>query len=255
MSKFTTLMGKCGKVISKNGPAWLTGIGIAGMIGSTVSAVVATTKAVKKVDAVKKTEQLDVLPAKEVVKITWKYYVPTVALTVASTACLIGANTVSTKRAAALATAYKLSETALSEYKEKVVETIGEKKEQVIREKIAQDKLDKKPDNQQIVITGKGDYLCFDPTTNQEFYSDREAIREAINNLNEQLLSQDYVSLNDFYSELNIPPCNIGEYIGWNISRDGQVKVTFSGGIANDGRPCLVLDYTVSPRYDYYKLM
>lgn len=49
------------------------------------------------------------------------------------------------KRTAALATAYKLSETALTEYKEKVVETIGEKKEQLVRDKIDKDHIDKDP--------------------------------------------------------------------------------------------------------------
>ena len=135
----------------KHSPEILTGIGIAGMITTTVLAVKATPKALRLIDAKKRdifdnldpedisgnsTDYTEVsLTPLEVVKTAWKPYSAAAVTCVASVTCLIGASSVNAKRNAALATAYELSKTALSDYKEKVVETIGEKKEKTIRER------------------------------------------------------------------------------------------------------------------------
>ena len=63
-----------------------------------------------------------------------------------------------------------------------------------------------------------------------------------------------YVSLNDFYSELDLKLSNNGYELGWKLD-DGLIEVDFSSQISDDGRPCLVIDYLVAPRYDYSKLM
>lgn len=243
-----------GTSMSKHSPEILTGIGIAGMISTTVLAVKATPKVIDILNEVKAEEETDKLPVKEVIGLTWKCYIPSVVTGAVSIACLIGANSVNAKRNAALATAYKLSEEALTIYKEKVIETIGEKKERVIREKIAQEKVEKEPVNtKEVIITGSGTTLCFDSISSRYFESDMETIKKAVNNINYQLLSQDYISLNEFYDEIGLEHTRIGEDLGWNISRDGLVDVTFSSTISSDGRPCLVLDYMVEPRYDYFR--
>ena len=104
--------------------------GIAGMITTTVLAVRSTPKALKLIEEKKKEEGVDKLTPAETVKTAWKCYIPAMVLGATSVGCLVGASRVSLRRNAALATAYKLSETALTEYREQVVETIGEKKEQ-----------------------------------------------------------------------------------------------------------------------------
>ena len=68
--------------------------------------------------------QIDKLTPAEVVKITWKCYIPAAVTGIAATACVIGANSVHASRNAALATAYHLSSAALTEYKDKVVENL-----------------------------------------------------------------------------------------------------------------------------------
>ena len=64
--------------------------------------------------------------------------IPTAISCAASTTCLIAGLTVGAKRNAAIAAAYKLSETALTNYKESVVETIGSEKEKDVRSKVAE---------------------------------------------------------------------------------------------------------------------
>lgn len=247
---------------SKHSPEILTGLGIAGMITTTVLAVKATPKALQLIEEaeVAKIDSGDEEPLTkvEVVKVAWKPYVPALVLGTASTACLIGASSVSLRRNAALATAYQLSTTALNEYKEKVVETIGEKKDEIIKDKIAKDKVEKNPiGTHDVIITGKGTTLCYDAQFGKYFESDIETIRRSINNINYKLTTgqYEYVSLNELYAELNIPRIDIGDDVGWNIGRDGQVEVDFSAQIADDGRPCIVMQYQVAPRYEYHKLM
>lgn len=245
-------------VISKRSPEILTGIGIAGMITTTILAVKATPKALTLLEDAEY-DKGEPLKATEKVKAAWKPYIPAVVTGTVSTACLIGASSVNARRNAALATAYQLSTTALSEYKEKVVETIGEKKEQVIRENIAKDKVEKNPVNstKEVIITGKGKTLCCDLTFNQYFESDIDSIKKAINEINYRLTTggEEYVSLNDFYDELGVPRIDIGEELGWNVSRDGLLDVSFSTTMSSDDRPCITIQYHVAPRYNYHKLM
>ena len=150
--------------VSKHSPEILTGVGIAGMITTTVLAVKATPKAIELIEEEKQNrEEMTESPMKtmEYVKVAWKPYIPAAVTCIVSTACLIGASSVNSKRNAALAAAYNLSKTALTEYKEKVVETIGEKKEQIVKEKVAKEKIEKNPvGKNEIIITGKGDILC-----------------------------------------------------------------------------------------------
>lgn len=252
--KVTKFINDVKTTLDKNSPAILTGIGITGMIATTVIAVKATPKALMLIDKAEneKCEELTVL---ETVKVAWKPYIPAVVSGTVSVACIIGANSVNAKRNAALATAYKLSEEALSIYKDKVIETIGEKKEKTIREKVAQEKIDRDNiETKSVIVAGSGTTLCYDSISSRYFNSDMESIRRAVNNVNERLISQDYVALNELYSELGLEHVSIGWNIGWNISSDGLIEIDYSSAIAKDGRPCLVLNYEVEPKYDFDKM-
>lgn len=239
--------------IVKHSPEILTGLGVAGMVTTAVLAVKGTPKALRLIEDARYDKGED-LTAVEKVKVAWKPYVPAVISGVATASCIIGANSVSSKRIAAATTAYQLSSTALAEYKEKVIETIGEKKEQAIKEKVAAEKVQKNPvESKEVIITGNGATLFFDATFGKYFESDLESVKRAINNLNYKLLSQEYVSLNDFYDEIGVDRIEIGEDVGWNVGRDGMVEITFGTTMSTDNRPCITLQYHVAPRYNYHK--
>lgn len=242
-------------VLERHAPEILTGIGVAGMVTTTILAVKATPKAYRLVNDRKDKLEVEKLPVTELVKTTWKCYIPAVVTCGASIACLVGASSVNFKRNAALATAYKLSEAALSEYKDAVIETIGEKKEQSIRDKVAEERLKKNPvSKSEVIVTGNGTTLCYDPVGNSYFKSNIQQIESAKNKLNARMLSENYVSLNDFYDELGIGPTKLGDDLGWDIYKDGLVEIAFSSQLAEDGTPCLVMDYSIAPRYEYYKV-
>ena len=193
--KFKPLIKTIRSGLAKHSPAILTALGITGMIGTTVLAVKATPKALGLIENKKEELDKDGLTVAETVKATWKCYAPAAVTCVTSAACLIGASSVHTKRNAALATAYKLSESALIEYRDKVVETIGEKKEQSVRDAIAKDHVEKNPvTNNEVIITDRGYTLCYDELSGRYFYSDIEKIKKAANELNRQMLNDMYVS-------------------------------------------------------------
>lgn len=262
--------------MDKHSPEILTGIGIAGMITTTVLAVKATPKALEligeakykkeeeivehncKVNKVSECMSSDLKPL-EVVKAAWKPYVPAAITGSLSVACLVGASRVNFKRNAALATAYTLSEKALKDYKDSVVETIGEKKEEKIKEKVTQKKVDKQPASKSevVMVNSDGNVLFLEPVSNRYFKSDVESIRKIVNNLNYRLTTgtEEYISLSEFYDEIGLSHTSISDEIGWNIYRDGQIAVDMPSAKTDKGEPCLVLDYNVSPRYDYTKLL
>lgn len=237
----------------KRSPEILTGIGIAGMITTTILAVRSTPKALKMLEDAEydKGEKLTV---GDKFKASWKCYIPAAVTGIASMACIIFASSVNVKRNAALATAYSLSETALREYQEKVVETIGEKKEKAIKEKIDKDHLEKNPvSSNDVIITKKGDTLCYDRVFGRYFKSDIDSIKRAINEVNRTIVTYGYVSLNEFYSELGLIPTDSGDELGWNID-DRQVDIDFSSQLADDGTPCLVISYSVAPKFNFDRL-
>lgn len=243
----------------KHSPEILTGIGIAGMITSTILAVKATPKAMKLLENEKKSRNdknhaNEKLTKIETIKIAWKPYIPAAVTSAVSVTCLVGASSVNAKRNAALATAYELSKTALSEYKDKVVETIGEKKEESIRKSVSQNKVDSNPVSQnKIIVAGSGKTLFLDGASGRYFESDLETVKSAVNELNRNMIYDNYISLSDFYDELNLPHTRVSDYLGWNLD-DGLLIIDYSTAMSEDGRPCIVMDYRVAPRNDFSKL-
>ncbi len=266
--------------LTKHSPEILTGIGVTGMLTAMVLAVKNTPKALillEEKKREKRNEQLEQVKAEseanetvnteetepavatlkltpaEVVKTAWTCYIPAAVTAACSIACLIGASSVSSRRNAALATAYSLSESAMKTYQQKVVETIGEKKEAEVRDAVAEEKLKQNPvTSQEIILTEKGDALCYDVISGRYFRSDMETLKKAENDLNRRMRDEMYISLNEFYYEIGLPGVKdcIGEDLGWSMD-EGYIELRFSAQLTDDGKPCIVVDYQVAPRYEY----
>ncbi len=241
--------------IKKHSPEILTGIGIAGMITTTVMAVRATPKALILIEERKEEIGAEKLEAMDMIKTAWACYIPAAITGTLSVACLIGASSVNARRNAALATAYTLSESALKDYQGKVIEMFGDKKNEAVKDAVAKDKVEKNPViTREVIITEKGNTLCYDAISGRYFKSDIEKIKKAECELNRQILDDMYVSLNDFYYEIGLDSVKLGDELGWNVD-SGYIDLSFSSQLASDGTPCLVIDYSVAPRYDYHNLL
>lgn len=270
--KITNLLVNTRNYLTKHSPEILTGVGIAGLLSTTVLAVKATPKALKLIDkeikrqndesmkeAVRKNAEtcayIDKLKTIDIIKTCWKPYIPAASSAIFGITCIIGAISIRNKRSAALATSYAIAERSLSRYRDKVIETIGDKKEKEIREKLAQDEVDNdKPNDKTVIITSKGNTLCKDSVSGRYFRSDIDLIKNAINALNRRLNYEHYISLNELYGEIGLDSVKNGDVMGWNLDQ-GLIELTFDTCLAENDEPCVVIDYSIGPRYDFDKLM
>lgn len=240
-----------GGMISRNSPHILTGLGCAGVLTTAIFTGRATLKAydIVQIEEEYKYEDEEIT-SMDIVKLTWKVFIPPILMGATSIACIIGANTINTSRNAALAALYSLSETAFREYKNKVIEEIGRNKELKIRDDITKDQINNNPmGDRTVIITGNGDVLCYDKLSDRYFKSSAEKIRQQVLELNEDLRSAMWLDLNDFYYAIGLPDTKLGDMMGFDMDK-GYIHVEYSSQLTSDSKqPCLVIDTTVYPKY------
>jgi len=245
-----------GGEISKNSPVLFTGIAVSGVLATAIFAVKATPKAVRileqeahRRDYLREEETITPITKLDVIKLTWKEYIPATVCATMTITCILALNSVHNRRTAALASIYSITETAFQEYQNKVVETIGKNKELAVRDEISKDHIRKNPSSRsEVIITGKGDILCYDTLSGRYFKSDIDKIRRVINELNRDLMTAMWLSLNELYSEVGLPSTKLGEDVGWNID-NGLIDISFSTQLNEDEIPCLVLNYVCAPKW------
>lgn len=236
----------------RNSPTILTGISIVGLAGTAYLSGKATLKAAEIVNyhTFLKEEEAGhavKLSKMEVLKLTWKCYVPTAVTIISTSAAIIGSNSISIKRTAAAASALSLTETAFKEYKSKVVETIGEKKDRAIDDAVAQEKIDANPVSKNTIVqTGAGDQLFYEVISGRYFNHDIERIRKIQNDINQSVINgRDNISVNDVYYRLGLATTALMDEIGWNTSN--MLEFRFTTKLADNGRACVVLGYEHLP--------
>lgn len=243
---FKQIVRTAGKSVDKNSPTILTGLGVAGIFSTVAFSIKGTILAVKIVDNEEYREKRRLEP-REKIELVWKLYIPTAASSVLTIAAIIGANHISSRRNAALVSLYTVAEGALKEYQDKVADLFGEKKEAKVRDELAQDRLDENPITE-ILISGKGEHMFFDSLSGRYFRSDVETVRRVQNDFNEVLFNDMFVPLNELYDMLGLEGTEMGRSAGWDI-QNGKLDIQFSAKIATDGEPCIVLSYTIEPKY------
>lgn len=237
------------KMTLDNSASICTAIGVVGTVATALLTGKATIKAVRILD--EKTDKHTSNKAKA--KLVWMLYIPPVGVGAVTVVSIIGANRIGSRRAAAIAAAYSISEKAFTEYKEKIIEKIGAKKEIGFRDEVAQDQVNRNPVGQrEVIITGNGDVLCYDSLTGRYFNSSVETLRKAENEINKKILSDNYASLSEFYDRIGLSNTVISEEIGWNL--DNMLELECSTTLSEDNKPCVVVNYKCTPIRFYYKL-
>jgi hypothetical protein len=256
-NSITTTVKKLNKVVSKNSPGILTAMGVAGLFGSVFMAIDASRKADQALEQeiIFRHEELSddtPLTLEDKILVTWKFYAPTAIMVLGTAGCIIGSHRISRRRQAVLASLLAVAERGLNEYQAKVVETIGEKKEETIRGEIAADRIAANPpDSKTIIFTGNGTYLCQDSFSKQYFRSTKEAIERSVNKFNQQLLLDGWLGINEFYYELGLESIELGDEMGWIAERQLlEVKYVSKMATLNGAtEPCCVIDYQVTPHH------
>lgn len=247
-------------LVSDNSTAILTGMGVSGTIATAYLTGRASFKAAEllayeRYELEKDRENGDVVVIKEQtkvsnVKLVWRLYIPPVAVGITTVTSIIVANKVSSKKIAALTIASGVSERALQEYKDKVIEKLGDRQDRAIRDEVAQDRINKNPVNsREVILAGTGEVLCYDMSSGRYFQSTIEEIKRAENRINYELIHFMSASLSMFYEEIGLAPTSFSDSVGWNTNN--SIEVQFSTTMSSDGRPCIAIDFARQPVTDY----
>lgn len=258
MIDLSSLISAARKAAADQTPAILTALGVSGLLATTVMAAKASWKAADVIhdDIQRKKEEAEpdervFVSNRENFDLVWKLYVPAVGTGVITAACIIGANRVSSSRSAAMAAAYAVSQETFREYKDKVLEKLGNKKSSDIRDSIAQDYVDKNPPAQ-IFIMNKGEIMVCDKYSGRYFLSTLEELKKAENDTNYQILGDNYASLTDYYNRIGLDAILESSEIGWNT--DMKLEVEYGYASTANGTPCLTLTFHTMPVRGYFSL-
>ena len=202
-------------VLNERADTIFTTMAVSGVVTSSVLTARASFKAadiLAREEAARLEEDQDEMELKDKLLLVWPQFIPaasTMAVTITSIFML---NKVGSDRLAAMAAMYSVSEKTLTEYQEKVVEKLGEKAAQEVKDDIAKDRVQETPPTKSsIIYTGNGDVLFMDSITGRYFESTIEEVRACVNTVNEQVLNQYYSSLSEFYDLLGLQPTAISD--------------------------------------------
>lgn len=277
---------------SKHAPLIAAGVGIAGVIGVAVSASRDTLKAKRKMDAerdsidfaidqikrrsaeikgesasarsnVDPQKSFDLKSAsyeliekvKYVVPLVWKCYIPTAMISAAT----IGAVFLSWKfgrtqlKISKMAT--YMAEQTFQTYASNVKRRLQDgslTEETLAREEAEAKGLVKTKGSSSAIIINGDQVPVVDRYSGRTFHSSIATIREAVNNVNEEIFGNLYSSLSDFYDHLGLEPTGVSDDVGWNA--DHPLKVSFDTTLLENGQPALVMDYELDPFSGYAEL-
>lgn len=210
----TQIASKAQHYTKKNASTILSCLGALGVVGTTVSAVKATPKAItvlQEQEEIKMERDNQSLTTFEKALVLTPVYFPTILFGTATITCIFGANALNKKKQAALTSAYAYLNSSFNEYKDKVKAIYGEDGEKRVREEIAKDKY-----IQQSIPESNEDMLFFDEYSGRYFELTLFDLQNAVYRLNRTFALEGYTNLNEFYRYVDLPETDYGEVLGWS---------------------------------------
>lgn len=180
---------------------------------------------------------MEELTWKEKLAATYKLYIPPVGLTVFGLLCFWAAHGIDLKRQAVVAGLYSTAEATLKEYQKKVVDMLGEKQADEIRQSIGDDRVREAqrnlppPPEDFDLGTQKWCYI-----RGRRFPCSYNRIKDVQNEINNQMLGEIYASEADLFYRLD----PTGEW----LKPDDQARMT---GWTSDNLLVLRVDNPSSP--------
>jgi hypothetical protein len=254
--------------LQKASPQVLLGVGIVGMVGSTVLACRATLKvdtvldeAKSKLDLAKNLEHEDysekdrsrdisLIYFQSGVKVA-RLYAPAIIVGVASIYALRTSHGILTRRNLALTAAYSALETGFDQYRARVVEKYGEDEDRNLRYgsrevEIVDPETKKKKKVTRVGLEDPSIYARFfdsySPSWNKEPEYNLVFLKCQQNYANDLLRARGHVFLNEVYDLLGIPRSKAGAVVGWLLSPDGSTDNFVNFGVF-DGREQVARDF------------
>ena len=177
-------------------------------------------------------------PSKE----NWKSYIFPAVVGGATVATIVVNHRVNAKELAAAGATIGYLVANRDALEKKIEEKFGHETLQEIKKEIREETTREKPSRNlyngpSIEDTGKGDLLCFEGYSGRWFWSSKEAVEEAEDELNSTFRTDIYCCLNDFYKYLGIEETHFGFEYGWVNHEDWYTEsdgIRFENTIAFD---------------------
>lgn len=227
----------------RNATTILTSVGAVGVVATAVLAVKATPKALQQLEAAKE-EKGEELTKFEMVKVAGPAYIPAVLVGVSTISCVLGADILSRRKRAAIMSAYTMLNSAYSEYKEKVAELYGEDANHTIQQAIANDKYEEQK------VEDDGKQLFFDEYSQRFFRATNETILRAEYEINREVTSNFYATINEYYELVGLPKTEHGDHIGWSSAQlydmywSDWVDFWHESAVTDDGTEYFIIHMT-----------
>lgn len=269
----TKMTGRTGLKLKKYSPEILMGVGVVGIVGSTLLACKSTLKLEEVMDNAKEQlEQIDhvvenpqnytmeytIEDAKKDKALVYvktavefgKLYGPALLLGTASIGMILGSHNIMKKRNLAVVAAYKAAEESFANYRRRVVEEFGEEKDFAFKNGLIQKEetvTEKGPDGKNKKVKKTVDEL--DPNHTSQyarFFDDGSKnwgknpeynmlfLKAQQNYANDLLKARGHVFLNEVYDMLGIPRSQAGSVVGWVLNEENDNFVDFGMYNVND---------------------
>lgn len=244
------------KYIVDNAPTIVSAVAVSGTLATAFLTGRATFAAADRIREAQENENLQELghelTTKEQIKLVWPLYVPPAIAVVGTVGCIVTANSLSAKRIAALAAAYKISEDHFEEYRDKVKEKLGLKEEEEMQAQIDQRKVDETYTDgiSRLGYTPvvNGDVLFRDDWTGRYFYSSYAKVKSVENDINQMIMKDGYATLTDFYDGIGLEEVRESSQIGWSLEKGFSLK--FTSALAEEGSiPVAVMHFGSRPHF------
>ena len=238
------------KVVVMNLPGILTGMAVGGVVITGVVSFEAGMKCKEVMDENCITEE----NWKEEIKTLVPLVIKPVVIGGITIGCMIGSTTWSQRQQAAFASVCALNKESFKELDEKIREEYGDKKADKLHTSISEDRIKNNPPEEgKVILSGKGEYLCYEPLTARYFRADIEYVRSMINQLNEEINGGAFISVNDYCDRLfGAADACLGWDLGWSIESTGIITPRYDYTGAPSGEPVMVIEHKVKPEVKRY---
>lgn len=229
-------------------PTILSVLASAGVVGTAVMAVLKTPEAMKRLEDAKK----DRLTKTETFLVIAPVYLPAAGMAAGTITCIMGANVLNKKAQASLISAMALADRSYKEYRQKVINMIGEDGDKEIIAEIAKDKL-KNVDLDEPLYDDEA--LFYESYSDQYFTAKFKDVREAAYHINRNMAIKSYVTFNEYLSFLPVKKKEIpgGKEIGWDIVEGYDmygytwIDFRYDKTTLEDGMECWIISYPFMP--------
>lgn len=256
---------KCEGLVKKHSPEILAGVGVVGVVASTVLACKATMKVndiltdakeqIDKVNSVRNNpayadryseedakKDLSVVYVQKGVELV-KVYLPAFTLGAVSIGCLLSSNNILRKRNAALGAAYATLDKSYKAYRNRVVERFGSEVEKEIRYNIRAEEIEHTTideEGNEVVVKEEvktmdpnlySDYAKFFDESNVNWNRNPEYnlmfLKSQQQYANDLLKSRGRLFLNEVYDMLGMERTKAGQVVGWVYDEENPIGDNF----------------------------